>query len=555
MRAAGRWVRHQRDAPRPGLRMRAGLHATGWRVRDAGAANDAASRCATARALGAPSAAASRAKTGGAGARAQVCSGAVDRRLQIGGGTDKAIARYDSMQRSGGLVTKEGVRSTSVKIERRDDTHLKITLDPRTRAGKKLSADDELKALQEYASQLSQDLEVEYAHPNWIMTLQRDLIRKPVYLESLPKLPPMARPAGAGSGPNDSAFRDGLHWHYLPPPEGMNAIGAWNKTTGGRDIVVAVLDTGILPRHPDIKDSGNLLPGYDFISDPKVKGDGLSGWDADPTDVGDQCPLLGNLSPTWHGTHVAGTVGAAATNNNLGIAGVNWAVSVLPVRVLGRCGGSIDDISTGIQWSAGLEVKGVPRNARKADIINMSLGIDIPCSPANVGVLIRALSQARQAGVTVVVAAGNAGRDIKDYAPSGCSGVVSVAASDRRGHLAGYSNFGTVTIMAPGGDLGTNDEHGRPNGVYSLLAPSAENPSGVAGKEGTSMAAPHVAAAIALTLGLNPGLRGRPEEIERLLTRTAAPLPTGACAVPCGAGLLDAEKMLEPGALSTGSGR
>jgi subtilisin family serine protease len=471
--------------------------------------------------------------------------------FKSGAELEKAMARYVAMQKSGGLVTKDGVRTATVRIERRDETNLKVTLDPRTPAGKKLTGADELKVLEEYANQLSQDLEVEYAHPNWILTLQRPLIREPVYLESLPRVPARARPTSLARDPNDPAFRDGLLWHYLPPPVGMNAIGAWATATGNRDIVVAVLDTGILPQHPDIKDSGNLLLGYDFISDATTKGGGTTGWDPDPTDLGDQCPSLGSAKPSWHGTHVAGTIGAATTNNALGIAGINWAVSILPVRVLGRCGGSIDDIATAIQWSSGLDVIGAPKNARKADVINMSLGIDIPCSTENVGVLIKALSLSRHAGVTVVVAAGNESADIKNSVPSGCSGVISVAASDRRGHLTDYSNFGNVTIMAPGGDLSSKDEHGRPSGVYSLLAPSADNPSGVAGMEGTSMAAPHVSAAIALALSVKPSLRGKPDEIERLLTRSAAPRPEGACVVPCGAGLLDAQKMVEPQAVTT----
>jgi len=454
------------------------------------------------------------------------------------------------MQKAGGLITRDGVKTNTIVIERRDDTNLKVTFDPRTRAGEKVTGSDELKALEEYANQLSQDLDVEYAHPNWILTLQRRLIEKPVYLESLPKLPLRMRPASLESGPNDRTFREGLHWHYLPPPVGMNAVGAWSIATGSRDIVVAVIDTGILPQHPDIKDSGNLLPGYDFISDAKAKGGGSAGWDSDPTDLGDQCPPR-SLQPTWHGTHVAGTIGAAATNNGIGIAGINWAVSILPIRALGRCGGTIEDIAAAIQWSSGLAVNGAPKNTHKADVINMSMGMEVPCSQENVGLLMRALSQAREAGVTVVVAAGNEERDVKFSAPAGCSGVISVAASDNRGHLASYSNFGNVTIMAPGGDLDSYDDHGRPQGVYSLLAPSADAPSGVGGKEGTSMAAPHVSGAIALALSAKPQLRGKPDEIERLLTRSVASRPNGACKVPCGVGLLDAQKMLEPEGMTT----
>lgn len=327
----------------------------------------------------------------------------------------------------------------------------------------------------------------------------------------------------------------------------MNAVQAWPIAKGGKSIIVAVIDTGLLKNHPDIKGSPNVLPGYNFISDLARKGGTTPGRDADATDLGDQCPEQGVSDSSWHGTHVAGTIGAAITNNNVGIAGVNWAVSVLPVRVLGRCGGAIADVAAAIRWSAGLDVPGVPRNTHKADVINLSLGIGLACRPELVGALMQALNAARKAVTIVVVAAGNEAVDIKQTSPSGCTGVVSVAASDQRGHLTPYSNFGDVTIMAPGGDLQRDDDGDkRPDGVWSLVAPSEKYPSGVAAYEGTSMAAPHVSAAIALALSVKPQLRGKPDQIEQLLTRSVATAPKEACARPCGRGLLDAKRMVEP---------
>jgi serine protease len=327
----------------------------------------------------------------------------------------------------------------------------------------------------------------------------------------------------------------------------MNAMGAWSKVKGDRAIVVAVIDTGMLPDHPDIKGSGNVLKGYDFISDPTRKGDSAAtGRNADPTDRGDACPPR-LPSASWHGSHVSGTVGAAGTNNEVGIAGVNWQVSVLPVRALGRCGGTIEDLAAAIRWSAGLDVPDVPKNERKADIINLSLGIRLECKPQFVGALLEAIDAARKAGTTVVAAAGNEAVDIKGVTPSGCPGVISVAAADQRGHLTPYSNFGNVTIMAPGGDLRRDDDQdNRPDGVWSLVAPSKEHPAGVAAYEGTSMAAPHVTAAIALALTAKPELRGKPDEIAALLTRSVAKRPDGACSKPCGPGLLDAKRLVEP---------
>lgn len=459
---------------------------------------------------------------------------------------DKTVNELKQAEQSGGLAAR-GARSSSVGIERLSDKSAKINFDFRSRSGLRLAEGAELEALQEYARLLAQKPDVEYAHPNWVLQLQRDRIMDPVYLEDLPPDTRVQISRAMPSEPNDPVFRSGLLWHYLEPPVGMNAMGAWPKAKGDRAIVVAVIDTGMLPDHPDIKGSGNVLKGYDFISDPTRKGDSAAtGRNADPTDRGDACPPR-LPSASWHGSHVSGTVGAAGTNNEVGIAGVNWQVSVLPVRALGRCGGTIEDLAAAIRWSAGLDVPDVPRNERKADIINLSLGIRLECKPQFVGALLEAIDAARKAGTTVVAAAGNEGVDIKGVTPSGCPGVISVAAADQRGHLTPYSNFGNVTIMAPGGDLRRDDDQdNRPDGVWSLVAPSKEHPAGVAAYEGTSMAAPHVTAAIALALTAKPELRGKPDEIAALLTRSVAKRPDRACSKPCGPGLLDAKRLVEP---------
>src|SRR4051794_11832246 len=101
--------------------------------------------------------------------------------------------------------------------------------------------------------------------------------------------------------PNDPIFTRGLHWHYMPTPAGMNAIGAWAETTGDSKIVVAVVDSGIIASNPDIQRSGNILPGYSFVK--------LEGRSSDPTDPEEES----------HGTHVAGTIGIVGTNNGQGI--------------------------------------------------------------------------------------------------------------------------------------------------------------------------------------------------------------------------------------------
>jgi subtilisin family serine protease len=460
---------------------------------------------------------------------------------------DSAVDDLKQAERSGGLAAR-GASSSSVGIERLSEKSAKVSFDFRSRSGAKLAESAELDALQDYARLLTQqNPNVEYAHPNWVLQLQRDRIQDPIYLEDMPPDTRVQISRAVPSEPNDPAFRTGLLWHYLPPPNGMNALGAWSLVKGDKAVVVAVIDTGLLPDHPDIKSSGNVLQGYDFISDPARSGNSnAQGRSTDPTDRGDACPPRLPTS-SWHGTHVSGTVGAAGTNNNVGIAGINWHVSVLPVRALGRCGGTIEDLAAAIRWSAGLDVPDVQRNERKADIINMSLGIRLECTPQLVGALRDAIDAARKAGTTIVVAAGNESVDIKGVTPSGCPGVISVAAADQRGHLTPYSNFGNVTLMAPGGDLRRDDDQdNRPDGVWSLVAPSKEHPAGVAAYEGTSMAAPHVTAAIALALTAKPELRGKPDQIEALLTRSLARRPEGACSRPCGPGLLNAKLMVEP---------
>ncbi len=452
-----------------------------------------------------------------------------------------------------------GTRLISVDVKRIDNKSARLICRFSSKTGGKLQDNEAFASLQYYMEELRKDPRVEYAHPNWIMRIQRERIRAPAYFDP----PPAAGANGkrvsswirrqrlfntaAFPDPNDTAFRDGLHWHYRKPPTGMNAVAAWQlQATGAKSVVIAVLDTGILPNHPDIRGSGNLLAGYDFISSALHEADSERGRDADPTDPGDRCNSeLGGDS--WHGTHVAGTIGVGRTNNNLGIAGINWRVSVLPVRVLGRCGGTIDDVAAAIRWSAGLTVEGVPQNSNKADVINLSLGVAGACSSRNFGRLISAITDARNAGSTIVVAAGNAGTDIRNVTPAGCGSVISVAASDQRGHLTPYSNYGNVTIMAPGGDLTRDDDNdGRPDGVWSLVAPTRSRPSGVAAYEGTSMATPHVSGAIALAIAGDPSLKRNPDRITALLARTSAKLPRNACRHPCGPGLLNAAAMVNP---------
>lgn len=359
--------------------------------------------------------------------------------------------------------------------------------------------------------------------------------------------------------PNDDLFPD--QWHYrengtgsFNSPGGIGLPQVWDQTLGNQSVVVAVLDTGIVRNHPEIEGAGNLLQGFDMITDPIRAKDG-NGRDADPTDPGDgaaagECGSKAR-SDSWHGTHVAGTIGVGGTNNSVGISGVNWLVKILPVRVLGKCGGDTRDINDGIRWAAGLPVPGVPFNPNPARIINMSLGAGdaenpIPCflDPDTQAVINEVVTKK---GVMVVVSAGNKTVDASLASPASCNRVVTVAASDARGHLARYSNFGPlVEIMAPGGDVKRDDNSdGHPDGVLSLYHPelrrpaSADIPLGFAFFNGTSMAAPHVAGVLALWLAVEPTLTNA--ELLQGLRENAFPRTPVQCPKPCGAGLLNAD--------------
>ncbi|MBO9852887.1 S8 family peptidase [Xanthomonas phaseoli] len=320
--------------------------------------------------------------------------------------------------------------------------------------------------------------------------------------------------------PNDSRLSE--QWAFGTTNAGLNIRPAWDKSTGA-NVVVAVIDTGIVS-HPDL--DANILPGYDFISDATAARDG-NGRDNNPADEGDWNSTSGctTSNSSWHGTHVAGTV-AAVTNNTTGVAGTAFNAKVVPVRVLGRCGGSLSDIADAIIWASGGTVSGVPANPNAAEVINMSLGGGGTCSSTMQSAINGAVSR----GTTVVVAAGNSAANVSGSLPANCANVIAVAATTSAGAKASYSNYGSgIDVSAPG------------SGILSTLNSGTTTPGNAsyASYNGTSMAAPHVAGVVALVQSVAPTTL-TPAAVETLLKNTARALP-GACSGGCGAGIVDAD--------------
>ncbi|WP_367345062.1 S8 family peptidase [Stenotrophomonas bentonitica] len=351
--------------------------------------------------------------------------------------------------------------------------------------------------------------------------------------------------------PNDQYYAQ-YQWHLHSATGGVNAPAAWDVAQG-EGVVVAVLDTGILPQHPDFA-AGTLLEGYDFISDAETSRRATDDRVPGALDYGDwvendnEC-YAGSLAEdsSWHGTHVSGTV-AEATNNTIGMAGLAYKAKVLPVRVLGKCGGYLSDIADAITWASGGTVAGVPANPNPAEVINMSLGGGGACDPAYQDAINGAVSR----GTTVVVAAGNQASNASGYRPASCANVISVGATRITGGIASYSNFGAVVDLAgPGGGGGVD---GNPGGYvwqagYNGLTTPTSGAYSYMGMGGTSMASPHVAAVAALVQGALASA-GKdpltPAQLETLLKQSARTFPvTIPAATPIGSGIVDAKAALD----------
>jgi subtilisin family serine protease len=258
---------------------------------------------------------------------------------------------------------------------------------------------------------------------------------------------------------------DDVDW---PQQTGLRIVGfpkAWDLTRGSSRVVVAVLDTGVDAKQPDLR--GALVPGYDFVHS--------------------------NTSPVddhGHGTAVAGVI-AARANNHEGVAGICWRCSVMPVKILNAQGSGDDTvIAAGIVWAVD----------HGAQVINLSLG-----GPGTSDALTAAIGYAVAKGVIVVAAAGNSGTTTPFY-PAADPRAISVAATTVADHRYSWSNFGAwVNVAAPGCN------------VAPLLA------GGYGWFCGTSSATPVVAGLIALERSFAP--LATPEQVVAALVRAVHPLP------------------------------
>lgn len=389
------------------------------------------------------------------------------------------------------------------------------------------------------------------------------------------------------AAPNDPRFTPGsdIHgswggqWYLNAPtattPSAIGAVSAWDLSTGA-GVNVAVLDTGIRADHPDI--AAKLLAGRDFVCHDTLNvactstgslfltaHDG-DGWDDDPSDPGDGITAADlarsdgffrgcgsgssedqPMESSWHGTRVAGYIGAIR-NNGIGIAGVAPDAKVVPVRTIGKCTGYTSDLVAALYWAAGISDSSLgslppATSANVAQVINLSLGNRLDCSTAEQTAIDAVIAK----GIVVVAAAGNDGGPIGS--PANCKGVLAVAGIRHIGTKVGYSNVSStaaaVGIAAPAGNC-VNTAPGAPC-LYSLdtlsnigrLAPepsekdfsysyNALKPSYAGNTHngfsvGTSFAAPLVSAVAALMKSVHPGLT--PAQIIRRMQDSSAAFP------------------------------
>jgi serine protease len=353
-------------------------------------------------------------------------------------------------------------------------------------------------AMQDMLAHLRADSDVEYAVPD-----------RKVYIHAI----------------SNDPLATGQWYLTASQPAAINADGAWDITQGNDTITIADIDTGVRSDHPDL--SGRLWPGFDFVTATTPANDG-DGRDSDASDPGDNC----NTDPSsWHGTRTSGIIGAA-TNNTVGVAGITWKGKILPVRVLGKCGGSNSDVLAGMLWAAGHHIDtSIPDNIHPARVLNVSLGSEGGCDSASADVISTLASE----GVLVVVSAGNEGGPVDS--PANCPGAMAVAGVRHAGTKVGYSSLGPqVAIAAPAGNcvdltgvrcdfsIDTTSNTGTTTPVAGAAGATYTDHTNANRNIGTSFSAPIVSGIAGLMLGANSHLNAT--QLIARMKQTAVAFPT-----------------------------
>lgn len=338
------------------------------------------------------------------------------------------------------------------------------------------------KTVEEMVEIYSKNPNVEYAVPNYVM-----------YATMLP---------------NDPLYV--YQWNFKPP-NGINVTDAWDISTG-TGVIVAVIDTGVASNAPDLSET-NFVQGYDFIN-----------YDNDPAD------------DNGHGTHVAGTI-AQSTNNGIGVAGVAYGCTIMPVKVLDASGsGTLSQLVDGIYYASG-------KNSQyKADVISMSLGFPTSVTAKKLRPLLSALDYAYSQGIVIVAAAGNDGTSTVCY-PAAYEKCIAVGATRYDGTRPYYSNYGSaLDIMAPGGDMSVDQNNDyKPDGILQNTLAYSPGTFDYYLYQGTSMATPHVSGVAALLIA--NGVKG-PENVRQAMQSTAKDMGATGWDSGYGWGIVDAYKAL-----------